>query len=112
MEQSQQEIQKQYYSQTAKEYDALHVNAGVDAEHNFALAFMGSIIDLYGITSVLDIGAGTGRAISYLKVKYPNLKVVGIEPVRELREIGYSKGISPEIDFSFDFQDLEFKRKK
>ena len=108
MEQSQQEIQKQYYSQTAKEYDALHVNAGVDAEHNFALAFMGSIIDLYGITSVLDIGAGTGRAISYLKVKYPNLKVVGIEPVRELREIGYSKGISPEMLIEGDGTDIKY----
>jgi len=108
MEKSQQEIQKQYYSQTAKEYDTLHLDSGVDPEHNIALAFMGSMIELHGIKSILDIGAGTGRAISYLKAKYPNLKVVGIEPVPELREIGYSKGISPEMLIEGDGTDIKF----
>jgi len=48
------------------------------------------------IGSILDIGSGTGRAIRYIKKLRPELRIVGIEPVKELREVGYSHGLSEE----------------
>jgi len=108
-----QKIQEEYYKKTAQNYDEMHLKAGEDEEHEFALSFFSSIIELYSIKSVLDVGAGTGRTITFLKDKYPYLHVVGIEPVTELREIGYSKGISKDtlIDgsgTSMNFKDGEF----
>lgn len=88
---AQQALQREYYSRTAGTYDEVH-NSRVD-EHQFALAFMRSAIDLFGIRSVLDIGSGTGRALQVLKESCPHLRVVGVEPSDALREIGYAKGL-------------------
>lgn len=85
-------IQRDYYSRTAASYDASHLD---DPEHEFALSLMMSAIRMFGFRSVLDVGSGTGRALSALKREFPNLKVVGIEPSKELREIGHSKGLAP-----------------
>jgi SAM-dependent methyltransferase len=86
------EIQRSYYAETAHRYNEMHVH-GKDDEHNFALSFMVAALDYLEIKSVLDIGSGTGRTLLYLKEKRPEIRVVGIEPVRELREIGYQQGI-------------------
>lgn len=40
------EIQKEYYSNTSNEYDELHLTAGNDPEHDFALAFLRSCLKL------------------------------------------------------------------
>lgn len=87
----QQQVQRDYYARTASNYDQQHLR-GID-EHQFALAWMGSIIDLFQIKSVLDIGSGTGRALLTLKEAAPHLRVVGIEPSKELREVGHGKGL-------------------
>ena len=86
------EIQQRYYSETASQYDSMHLCE--NDEHFFALSFMVAALDYLDIHSILDIGSGTGRAVQYLKKLRPELRVVGIEPVKELREIGYSKGLS------------------
>jgi len=86
------EIQRSYYRDTARIYDQLHVHEK-DA-HYFALTFMLGAIEFLEGQSLLDVGSGTGRTISYIQTSNPNIKVVGIEPVEELRQIGYSKGIS------------------
>lgn len=85
-------IQRAYYSKTSSQYDNRHLEAA--GEHDFALAFMISLIDFLEIRSVLDVGSGTGRALIRLKDARPNLAVVGIEPSGELRAVGYSKGLS------------------
>lgn len=85
------EMQRQYYAQTAKDYDPMHVNEG--DEHFFALSFLLSTLDFYGIRSILDIGSGTGRVPAYVKSVRPDITIIGIEPVKELREIGYKKGL-------------------
>lgn len=88
-------IQQQYYKETAENYDQQHLSDNVDPEQRIALAWLEMIIKLYNIKSILDIGAGTGRTIAQLKHKFPDIRIVGIEPVKELREIGYAKGIKP-----------------
>lgn len=84
--------QREYYKKTAQQYDESHLEG--DPEHRVALAFLDGIVRQRGWGSVLDVGAGTGRTIRYLTDSQPGLHVVGIEPVEELRRVGYAKGIA------------------
>lgn len=101
------EIQRQYYATTASQYDSMHLSE--NDEHYFALAFLTAILDYLKIKSVLDVGAGTGRAIAYLKQAKPNLVVIGVEPSKELREMGYAKGIPKEELIDGDATNLGFE---
>jgi ubiquinone/menaquinone biosynthesis C-methylase UbiE len=85
------EIQKRYYAETAERYDSIHGNDNV--EHNFALQFMISACRYLGIQSILDVGSGTGRALLEVKAAIQGISVIGVEPSRELRKVGYSKGL-------------------
>lgn len=86
------EIQRKYYAETSSRYDDMHVDP--HDEHTLALNFLGAVVDFYGIESILDVGAGTGRAALHLKARHPHLRITSVEPVRELREIGHAKGLS------------------
>jgi tRNA1(Val) A37 N6-methylase TrmN6 len=88
------QMQKLYYAETARQYNSMHVDER--DEHFFALSFLVAAIDYLQVRSILDIGSGTGRAILYIKRHRPDVRVVGIEPVKELREIGYNNGLSEE----------------
>ena len=101
------EIQRQYYQTTAKSYNQMHVNES--DEHSFALSFLLGFLDYIGIQSILDIGSGTGRAVKYLLEKCPHIRIMGIEPVAELREIGYASGISESALVDGDATDLHFE---
>ena len=85
-------LQLEYYAQTAEIYDELHVNQ--NDEHYFALSLLSSMIEHFDCISVLDVGSGTGRCLDYLKKKFPQIKIIGIEPSAALRQIGYDAGIS------------------
>ncbi len=85
------EKQNAYYAETAVLYDNMHS----ESEHVLALHLLASFIELNEIRSILDVGAGTGRAMGWLKQRFPDLVVKGVEPVAQLREQGYAKGISP-----------------
>jgi ubiquinone/menaquinone biosynthesis C-methylase UbiE len=89
------EIQQQrdYYTETANQYDQWHANSHHE-EHFLALSFLAASLDYLKVRSVLDIGSGTGRVISYIKQHSPQVRVMGVEPVKELREVGYAQGIS------------------
>ncbi len=84
------DIQRQYYGATASKYEEMH---GLN-EHLLPLSFMISTLEYLGASSVLDVGSGTGRTLSYIKERRPDVRVLGVEPVRELREIGYASGLS------------------
>lgn len=86
------DVQRRYYADTAKEYNDMHVQEG--DEHYFAMALLLSMIDYFKFRSILDVGAGTGRTMLFLKEQRPDLIIKGIEPVEELREIGYRDGLS------------------
>jgi len=88
------EIQRAYYASTAANYDAMHV-ADHD-EHYLALEYVAGFMAMSGLTSVLDVGSGTGRAVRYLAER--GMQVKGVEPVPELIERAVGKnGISPDL---------------
>ena len=101
-----QKAQQQYYADTADQYDAMHLDE--QDEHYFALTFLLAAVDWCGAKSILDVGAGTGRAIQHFQRLKPDVRVVGVEPVRELREIGYRKGIPEENLVSGDANKLRY----
>lgn len=100
-------IQRQYYADTASAYDDMHL--GGDWEHSLSLHLLAGYIEFYNISSVLDVGAGTGRTMTWLKQKFPNLIVKGVEPVEALRDQGYKKGISREDLVDGNGYELPFK---
>lgn len=99
-------IQQRYYAETAQKYESMHVHEG--DEHYFALCVMLGAVDFLGVKSILEIGSGTGRAIGYIKTMRPDVLIRGIEPVKELREIAYSNGISASELTEGDALALEF----
>ena len=102
------EFQRNYYAKTANEYDDMHLGGTDKGEHFFALSFLLSAIDYFNINSILDIGSGTGSAIDYIKKHKPDIRIVGVEPVHELRLIGYSKNLSENELVDGDATNLQF----
>mgnify|MGYP001359112672 FL=1 len=60
-------IQEEYYKKTADSYNNSH--CGYYGEHNLALRQLFGLIDFLEVKSILDVGSGTGRVISFLKIK-------------------------------------------
>lgn len=104
--QSEVEIQRQYYRDTAGTYNDKCVHE--KDEHYFALSFLVAALDYIGAESVLDIGSGTGRAVTYMKQRRPDIQIVGVEPVDELRSIGYANGLSHSDIIDGDATQLQF----
>ena len=100
------EIQRQYYARTAAKYNSMHVN--IRDEHFLSLALLLATIDFMQVKSILDIGSGTGRAVAYIKKNRPDIRVVGLEPVKELRDIGYVNGLEPADLIDGDATQLTF----
>jgi len=85
------EKQKSYYTKNAVNYDEMHL---CESEHEYALAQLTGIMRYHGFQSLLDVGAGTGRVLRHAKRHLVGVKVMGVEPVARLREIGYTNGLS------------------
>jgi ubiquinone/menaquinone biosynthesis C-methylase UbiE len=85
-------LQREYYTRTANQYESMHVHG--DDEHDLACALMAALASHYQFQSVLDVGSGTGRAVAMLSRSMPGARVVGLEPVEALRNVGYANGIS------------------
>jgi ubiquinone/menaquinone biosynthesis C-methylase UbiE len=105
---SETQVQRTYYRHTARDYDAQHLNDDND-EHRFAIRILEAIVDCYGIRSILDIGAGTGRVARHFRNRHPGVRVVSVEPVVELREIGYANGLSRQELVDGDVNNLAFR---
>ena len=85
-------LQRAYYASTAACYDDAHIEA---SEHRLGLELMLAAIRHYGFESILDVGSGTGRALTFIKREMPALRVVGIEPSPELRAVGMPRDSHP-----------------
>jgi SAM-dependent methyltransferase len=99
------EIQRRHYAGTAPSYDS---ELGQSPEHELALYILLGVVDSIQAESVLDVGAGTGRGLSFLMKRRPDLTIRGIEPVDELREVGYAKGIPRDWLIAGSGYDLPF----
>jgi ubiquinone/menaquinone biosynthesis C-methylase UbiE len=100
------EIQRRYYAESAIHYNKMHVCP--HDEHYLALCFMVASIDYFKISSILDVGSGTGRSLLYIKDKRTDIRIIGIEPVMELREIGYEMGLLREELIEGDGTNIHF----
>jgi ubiquinone/menaquinone biosynthesis C-methylase UbiE len=65
------------------------------------------------LKSVLDVRTGASRAMRFLKARFPDLVIKGVEPIESLRSRGHAQGILPEdlIDgdgANFPFPDRSF----
>jgi SAM-dependent methyltransferase len=101
------EIQREYYRRTAAAYDDLHV--ADHGEHEEALLHVAAYIRAMHARSVLDVGAGTGRALSFLRGQLASdVRLHGIEPVPELIAQARTKGIGPETLSEGDGASLPF----
>lgn len=100
------DIQRRHFAGIAEKYQSEYVPQG--DEHFLALSFLVAAIDYLEFESVLDIGSGTGRAISYIKQRLPRLRIVGIEPVGEMREVGYKQGIQQDELIDGDATNIAF----
>lgn len=98
--------QREYYRATAGEYDRAHVASA--GEHDFALAFMLSMIDFLNVESVLDVGSGTGRALVRIKDAHPRVRILGIEPSADLRLQAHAKGLAAAELIDGDAQRMDF----
>ncbi|MBV9926101.1 MAG: class I SAM-dependent methyltransferase [Acidobacteria bacterium] len=98
--------QRDYYKQTAARYNEAHAG---DVEHVLALNFLLGVMDHFGFSSLLDVGAGTGRTLLQIRQKRPELEVTGIEPVESLRQVGYAQGMRGEELLPGDATALPFK---
>jgi len=87
-------LQRDYYAQTATQYDAMRTEEA--AAFALATGVLCGVVPALGVSSILDVGAGTGATTRQLRDRLPGVRVVGLEPVQELREVGYRNGSSPE----------------
>jgi ubiquinone/menaquinone biosynthesis C-methylase UbiE len=101
------ELQRNYYANNACLYDSMHLNE--KDEHYFSLLWLEGIIEFHDIKKILDIGAGTGRVARFLKSRNPELEIISLEPVRELREVGYANGLSKDELINGDATKLPFQ---
>lgn len=90
MTESAETLQAKYYEQTASAYDSMH-NASEDHEHNLALQYIEMISNAFGLQTFLDVGAGTGRGISFFLDR--GKEVRGIELVPAMIEKAEANGV-------------------
>jgi ubiquinone/menaquinone biosynthesis C-methylase UbiE len=84
-------LQKTYYEKSAVTYDDLHA---LETEHRLAANYISSFIASLSVSSILDVGCGTGRGLSYLVERHPNVRAYGIEPVPALLERARERNIT------------------
>lgn len=84
------EIQRQYYSDTASRYEAMHAHEG--AVDPFSQDFVHSILRLFHVQSILDVGTATGPSLCNFRNALPGVFVCGVEPVAALLQQGRAAG--------------------
>jgi ubiquinone/menaquinone biosynthesis C-methylase UbiE len=75
-------IQRQYYTDSATEYDSMHSNEGAWELDNYK--YVHALLRLAEARSILDVGAGTGHANLRMREAKPDVTFRGVEPVAAL----------------------------
>src|SRR6185437_856205 len=106
------QVQRQYYTETAAQYEEMHASEAVDDAKN--LATVCAFLRMTGANTLLDVGAGTGRAIRQLQAAMPEISMRGIEPVpalisRAVTQNGIGQGVITEgVGEALPFEDASF----
>lgn len=103
------QLQRDYYAKTAATYDSGHVNNAEEMEHSIALSALIGLSFHYHFESFLDVGCGTGRGVAELLRRRPDARILGVEPVAELRAVGVAKGIPESLLVEGDATRLAFE---
>lgn len=106
MQESAESLQAAYYARTASGYDEVH-NSAEEHEHNVALHYMDMVSQSLGLTSFLDVGAGTGRGMAFLLDR--GKQVRGVEPVAAMIEKAEACGIPKGLLIQGSGYELPFK---
>jgi SAM-dependent methyltransferase len=89
------DLQRAYYERTAQDYRNLH--EAEHSAHDQALQLILPLLRQLDVRSVLDVGAGTGRALRFFAKHRSDLALHGIEPVpaliRQAEDSGLPAGI-------------------
>ncbi len=84
-------IQREYYTETASQYDSMHANESADDP-----VVSQSILEAMrtaNVKSLLDVGSATGRGLAQLAAELPATLVCGIEPVDALLKHAVATGV-------------------
>lgn len=100
------DYQHAYYARTAHEYNTRHLSP--DDEHQAALGYISAFATERGLETILDVGAGTGRSVAYLRLRHPNAGIMGVEPVAELIAEAAEAGIPDGVIVQGQGQSLPF----
>lgn len=75
-------LQRRYYARGAAEYESQHVRE--QDVYTTALDRIREFATRLDLSSLLDVGCGTGRAMSYFQHSLPRLHVIALDPVDPL----------------------------
>jgi ubiquinone/menaquinone biosynthesis C-methylase UbiE len=106
MSESAETLLARYYEQSASAYDSMH-NASDDHEHNLALQYIEMISNAFGLQTFLDVGAGTGRGVCFLRDRGKDVR--GIEPIAAMIEKAELNGVPPGVLLQGSGYELPFE---
>jgi ubiquinone/menaquinone biosynthesis C-methylase UbiE len=106
MRESAETLLAKYYERSASAYDNMH-NASDDHEHNLALQYIDMIGSAFGLQTFLDVGAGTGRGVCFLRDRGKYVR--GIEPVAAMIERAELNGVPPGVLLQGSGYELPFE---
>jgi SAM-dependent methyltransferase len=83
--------QQAYYRDAAASYRASHEIIG--SPHDRSLQFIARVLPSIGAQSLLDVGAGAGRALRFFSSRFSHLRLAGVEPVPEMIDEAERSGV-------------------
>lgn len=99
-------IQRDYYERTAELYDSSQLD--VRDEHYFALNVLRGAVAFYGIETIVDVGAGTGRVARFFRDHGDAPTITSVEPVAALRQQGHKMHLAEDRLIDGDATNLPF----
>lgn len=82
-----------YYRITADSYDGMHVDES--GGHYIALNHISSFVRILDISTMLDVGCGTGRGVGYMVANHSDVVVKGVDISKDLLAVAVHRNEIP-----------------